>query len=195
MRFHLRHYSMLLVPLDFSPPSKMLFASIAVLAAASVVTAQVKVDVGATSASPGGIFQFNPNSIKAAKGTVVTFEFTGAPGNHTVTQSSFDKPCEPLANGFDSGWIFIKEKIDPPPTWSITITDDSKPIWFYCKQLNPTAHCMVGAINVQPGDKSLQAFQNNAKAASAPGQAAGGLVGVGASASAPPTVPSGAQFF
>ncbi|KAJ7914067.1 hypothetical protein B0H13DRAFT_2325658 [Mycena leptocephala] len=51
---------------------------------------------------------------------------------------------------------------------------------------------MVGAINVQPGANSFSAFQVKTVAATdAPvGQSQGGLVGVGASATALPSVPT-----
>ncbi|KAJ7688182.1 hypothetical protein B0H17DRAFT_847338, partial [Mycena rosella] len=149
-------------------------------------------------------FSFSPSQITAANGTVVTFQFTGVPGNHSVTQSSFASPCQPLDGGFDSGWIFVNTTSDTPPEWSVTITDDSKPIWFYCKSKGPTARtvcnllhlcdagCMVGVINVKNGTNTFDAFQAAAKSDKAPGQAQGGLVGVGASASAEPFVPSGA---
>ncbi|KAJ7150145.1 hypothetical protein C8R43DRAFT_1128188 [Mycena crocata] len=143
-------------------------------------------------------FGFNASEIKATKGSVLTFEFTGIPGNHTVTQSSFAAPCQPLANGFDSGWIEILANTTTLPTWKLTVTDDSKPIWFYCKQLLPQPHCsggMVGVINVQPGENSFKAFQAKAATDTAPGQAQGGLVGVGASAAGQPDVGSGATQF
>ncbi|KAJ7698552.1 hypothetical protein B0H17DRAFT_927281, partial [Mycena rosella] len=65
-------------------------------------------------------------------------------GNHSVTQSSLEAPCQPLENGFDSGWISVAATITPPPQWSITITNNQTPIYFYCKQLNPTPHCTAG---------------------------------------------------
>ncbi|KAJ7642926.1 Cupredoxin, partial [Mycena rosella] len=109
---------------------------------------------------------FNPNQITAPNGTVVTFQFTGIPGNHSVTQSSFDAPCQPLKGGFDSGWILIEAGTTAPPQWSINITNDQTPIWFFCKQLIPSPHCtagMVGVINVKPGANSFSAFQSAAE--------------------------------
>jgi hypothetical protein len=54
------------------------------------------------------------------------------------------------------------------PTWNLTITDDSQPIWFFCKQFAPTPHCdagMVGAINPPTsGDNTFEAFQAAAEA-------------------------------
>jgi plastocyanin len=61
-----------------------------------------KITVGAN-----GQLAYNPPNITAAIGDTVTFEFH--PKNHTVTQSSFNDPCRPLADtsktgqeGFDS---------------------------------------------------------------------------------------------
>ena len=89
-----------------------------------------------------------------------------SPGNHTVTQSSFSSPCEPLSGGFDSGWIYVPQGISSGfPVWNLTITDDSKrkhhprstylraridhhfpAIWYYCKQLVPAPHCNQGGM-------------------------------------------------
>ncbi|KAJ7730601.1 hypothetical protein DFH07DRAFT_992990 [Mycena maculata] len=174
---------------------------VGLLVVAAVAAAQnqtVMIAVGGESNTPGGIFQFIPNNATAPNGTVVTFQFSGIPGNHSVTQSSFDSPCEPLAGGFDSGWILIEAATTPLPTWTITIENDQTPIWFYCKQLNPSPHCiagMVGGINIQPGANSITAFQAKAASAGSSGQGQNGLVGVGASASAEPLVPSGATHF
>ncbi|KAJ7629087.1 hypothetical protein FB45DRAFT_678305, partial [Roridomyces roridus] len=89
---------------------------------------------------------FIPNTLNAANGSVITFEWTGSPGNHSVTQSSFNAPCTPLQGGFDSGWILIEGSttLSPPPSWDLMITDDTTPIWFYCKQLLPSPHCNSG---------------------------------------------------
>ncbi|KAJ7910851.1 hypothetical protein B0H13DRAFT_1615216, partial [Mycena leptocephala] len=159
----------------------------------------ITVNVGAEENSAGGIFQFIPNTFMASNGSVVTFIFSGIPGNHSITQSTFASPCEPMAGGFDSGWVEILKNPTgsaPLPQWDLIITNDQTPIWFFCKQLLPTPHCfggMVGAINVQPGaTNSFSTFQANAVAAkSTPvDQGQGGLVGVGAFATAPPSVPT-----
>ncbi|EDR00857.1 uncharacterized protein LACBIDRAFT_295685 [Laccaria bicolor S238N-H82] len=146
------------------------------------------VRVGATSGAEGGIFQYIPNTFNATNGTTVTFQFTGAPGNHTVTQSSFADPCDPLAGGFDSGWVSIPSSpaltAADTPEWNLTITDDTKR--------------MVGAINAPTtGNKTFAAFEAAAKAfKGTPAQVEGGLVGVGASASAGVgPVPSGVKLF
>ncbi|KAF5338850.1 hypothetical protein D9758_015574 [Tetrapyrgos nigripes] len=167
------------------------FTSSSVLLLAGLVSAQnvIDVQVGSTSNAQGGIFQFIPNNIQASKDDVVRFTFSGAPGNHSVTQSSLAKPCDNLANGFDSGWVLIPnaDAINPAPEWNLTITDDTKPLWFYCKQAQPAPHCgagMVGAINANA--TAMTTFQNNAKGNTNPGEAVGALVGQGAFASALP---------
>lgn len=179
----------------------MLFAALSALSLATVAAAQVTIQVGATASATGGVFQFIPPNVNAANGTVVTFQFSGVPGNHTVTQSSFASPCELVDGGFDSGWVLIPSAVSETPTWNLTITDDSKPLWFYCKQLKPSPHCvagMVGAINAPTtGSNTFPAFQKAAESFSGnPGQSVGNLVGVGASASAPVgPIPSGVVTF
>ncbi|KAJ6604042.1 hypothetical protein B0H10DRAFT_2078213 [Mycena sp. CBHHK59/15] len=161
-------------------------ATLALAAVASAQNQAVTVNVGAEQTSQGGIFQFIPSQITAS--------------NDPITQSSFADPCQPMAGGFDSGWVYIMQNLTTLPEWNLTITNDQTPIWFYCKQLLPSPHCnagMVGVINVKPGANSFSAFQAKAQGATSalPGQQEGGFVGIGASASAAPVVPSGATLF
>ncbi|KAF8514676.1 hypothetical protein JB92DRAFT_2718931, partial [Gautieria morchelliformis] len=65
---------------------------------------------------------------------------------HSVTQSSFDNPCTPLQGGFDSAVTG-----NPPlrltlPEWNLTITDDTQPIWYFCKVTVPVSHCTNGMV-------------------------------------------------
>ncbi|TDL28396.1 hypothetical protein BD410DRAFT_780896 [Rickenella mellea] len=115
-----------------------------------------------------GKLAFNPPSIQAQPNEVVLFQFQQK--NHTVTQSSFGAPCEPLAatsttgqNGFDSGFFPVADNTTTYPTWSITV-NDTNPVWAYCKQKTATgSHCgagMVFAINaVDSSAKNFSAFQ------------------------------------
>ncbi|KAF6763860.1 hypothetical protein DFP72DRAFT_840947 [Ephemerocybe angulata] len=112
---------------------------------------------------------FDPTSVKAAEGDVVVFSFY--PKNHTVTQSSFDKPCEALsdtadAEAVDSGFIAV-ESADTPTVWNWTVTS-TDPAWFFCAQTAPANHCMGGmvfAVN-PPADKTIAAFTDKAKGGS-----------------------------
>jgi hypothetical protein len=91
-----------------------------------------------------GSYRFNPNIIHAANGTVISFRFSGmcvvllasrafhrssrpccSPGNHSVTQSTFATPCQPLAVGFDSGFIAARQHADGTfPIFNHTVIND-----------------------------------------------------------------------
>lgn len=89
---------------------------------------------------------FSPSSITADMGTTVEFVFF-APV-HSVTQSTFDSPCAPVANGtgFWSGAITTSGSGSNTNVFTLTI-NDTNPIWFYC---GTPSHCgfgMTGVIN------------------------------------------------
>ncbi|KAJ7448335.1 hypothetical protein FB451DRAFT_1567265 [Mycena latifolia] len=154
----------------FASTPSLLPDSLPARMSASVSGPTVTVEVGAQSTSPGGVYQFNPPTISAPNGTVVSFRFSGIPGNHSVTQSTFVAPCAPLKGGFDSGFMPGREtKVGHFPTWNYPVTDDSNPMWFFCQQQSPTPHCnagMVGVINVGVAQKSFQEFQAKAEGVS-----------------------------
>ncbi|KAI0890305.1 uncharacterized protein GGS22DRAFT_11679 [Annulohypoxylon maeteangense] len=112
-----------------------------------------------------GNLVFNPNNVTELVGTV--FEFSYNPQNHSIVQSSFDKPCQPLTNGFAAPFVPTMQT-PSGVTFEVTV-EDSNPIWFYCAQTAKT-HCqagMVGSINAATtGDKTFAAFA--ALAAKAP---------------------------
>lgn len=100
-----------------------------------------KVVVGA-----GGQLVYSPNQVEAAVGDVVEFDFLAL--NHTVTQSSFDKPCEGNG-GFKTGF----NQFNPTNTSGLHIrtftVTESKPYWFYCGQGNHCQQGMVFGINTR----------------------------------------------
>ena len=72
-----------------------------------------QVQVGA-----GGL-KFDPQFINVTQpNTVVTFQFVAA--NHSVAQSSFATPCEPLQDGFNSGFAPVGNGTG---FWNLTVTD------------------------------------------------------------------------
>ncbi|KAH6907566.1 hypothetical protein BKA70DRAFT_1283433 [Coprinopsis sp. MPI-PUGE-AT-0042] len=111
-----------------------------------------------------GLLTFSPARIQALVGDVVTFEIHSA--NHSVAQSSFDNPCQPLVKedgniGFRSGVLtqtggeFLKFL-----RFSIRI-NDTNPIYAFDGQ---TEHCqsgMVFAVNVK--SEEFTAFQQSAQ--------------------------------
>ncbi|KAI0082171.1 hypothetical protein K474DRAFT_833541 [Panus rudis PR-1116 ss-1] len=149
---------------------------------ASVASAKVyNVQVG----NKNGDTIYSPEAIFASPGDQVVFEFQQK--NHSVTQSSFAAPCDPLAGGFDSGFHPVPaNQTDNFPTYTITV-QDTKPIWVHCQQAANTAasHCgkgMVFAVNCGPdgSPNSFANFKNAALAIGAKLQSAAGSSDAGA---------------
>ncbi|KAL2262720.1 hypothetical protein VTK26DRAFT_309 [Humicola hyalothermophila] len=107
---------------------------------------------------------FEPNNILEPKGTVISFNFH--PKNHTVTQSTFKKPCQPLDKGFSSGFIPTN---DSPSGIQFEFTlEDEDPVWYYCGQGNHCQSGMVGAVNAIGSNNTIHDFIYNAKNAPLP---------------------------
>ncbi|KAI0542111.1 hypothetical protein GGR58DRAFT_497468 [Xylaria digitata] len=140
------------------------------------------VGTGAThSVQVGGSagLAYSPSEIKAAVGDMVIFTFMST--NHTVTQSAFDTPCDPLEGGMDSNFQPNKDNaVVPPPQVAFQVMD-TKPLWFYCKQ---TGHCGKGmTFSINPTAEKTQAmFQ--AMAIAQKGQGAGSAITGNATSSA-----------
>jgi plastocyanin len=82
---------------------------------------------------------FEPSTITGAMmGDTVTFMFSGS--SHSVIESSFDQPCQPMTGGFSVG---VQSKMT---NFTVSIMD-ANTHWFYC---SVPGHCnsgMVGVIN------------------------------------------------
>lgn len=104
------------------------------------------VSVGVNPVNNETATKFYPEKITAEPGTMVQFQFWT--GNHTVTQSNFDNACVPLSTSntsavdVDSGFqpAAASAAMGQIPTFTIMI-NDTKPLWFYCKQ---GTHCAGG---------------------------------------------------
>lgn len=81
-------------------------------------------------------------------GDMVQFQF--AAGNHTVTQSTFDAPCQPIAmnnasvTGVYSGFVPVAKEDAMTAAYTITI-NSTTPLWMYCSQ---GKHCQNGMVMV-----------------------------------------------
>jgi hypothetical protein len=70
--------------------------------------------------------------------------------NHTVVQSSFDKPCEPLANssgafsGVFSGFNFATMQGEAKDVFTFQV-QSKDPFWYYCSQTVGN-HCQMGKL-------------------------------------------------
>ncbi|KXX79941.1 hypothetical protein MMYC01_202290 [Madurella mycetomatis] len=109
---------------------------------------------------------FSPNRITAQPGEFVQFQFLA--GNHTVTQSTFDRPCQPIAmnsnvTGFHSGYLPVSASADMGmiPTYTIRI-NDTNPLWLYCAQGRHCGGGMVMVINEPANnpDRTLESYRS-----------------------------------
>ncbi|KAH7419368.1 Cupredoxin [Cadophora sp. MPI-SDFR-AT-0126] len=112
--------------------------------------------------SMNGSLAYYPNNIKAAVGDMVQFQF--APNNHTVTQSTFDAPCQPIAansnvTGIYSGFMPVSASSTTTPTYTIMIKNTT-PMWLYCSQGKHCQNGMTMVINENStSPKTLSAYQ------------------------------------
>ncbi|KAF2849380.1 hypothetical protein T440DRAFT_469478 [Plenodomus tracheiphilus IPT5] len=122
-----------------------------------------RVFAGSTTANGG--LHFEPENVVAEPGDLMEFHFL--PKNHTFTQSSFDKPCEPLADGSSifSGFNFNTTMGEAPNVFTFMVKDKN-PLWYYCSQTVGN-HCqmgMSGVINQNfDSDKTLEKYKEMAK--------------------------------
>ncbi|KAL9945863.1 hypothetical protein ACHAO5_004464 [Verticillium nonalfalfae] len=134
---------------------------------------------------------FEPAEVTAAVGDVVEFHFW--PQAHSVAQSSFDSPCQPLnTTGFFSGPVRVQSGVSDQ-VFSVTV-QDTNPKWYYCATGQHCQNGMVGVINAPANNnqRTLQAYSQaaaNAQSNVAPSSTGGGSLG--AAATAAPSSASG----
>ncbi|KAF3349576.1 putative oxidoreductase [Verticillium dahliae VDG2] len=151
----------------------MQFSSVILAAVACAAQAQAIGVQAVQVASNNGSLTFSPEKITAPPGSMVQFQFMG--GNHTVTQSTFDNPCQPMGivqtdpnsppkEGIFSGYVPVaaSANMGQRPVFSIMV-NDTKPIWLYCQQ---GPHCQRG-MSMNPGAGGAEGGGNNVPAAGA----------------------------
>ena len=89
---------------------------------------------------------FVPNSVTAAVGDVIQFQFSN--GNHTVTQSAEDAACQPLqatvAGAVHSGHIPYTAGQTTVGTFNMPVTS-TDPMFLYCAT---GPHCQEGQVMI-----------------------------------------------
>ncbi|KAK0639317.1 hypothetical protein B0T16DRAFT_422929 [Cercophora newfieldiana] len=149
------------------------------VAAANPVVGATGATHSVTVGGPQGL-AFNPPQLVAAPGDSVVFTFLSQ--NHTVTQSAFETPCDPLAGGMDSGFQSNPNNtVNPPPQVAMQVMVNT-PLWFYCRQNNHCGKGMTFSIN-PTADKTHAMFQ--ALAIQQRGNGGGSAI-TGGQAAAPP---------
>jgi len=117
-----------------------------IFVSAAIAGAALAKDIDVAVGNAEGNVTFNPAEITAEEGDVVWFKFW--PKSHSVAQAAFDKPCEPLENGFWSGYVNTTDTEKASDThFMYTVTNASAPIWFYCTRQQHCQNGMVGVIN------------------------------------------------
>jgi len=164
--------------------------------AASTTASSITVHVVKVG-NANGTLAYSPNSIAAAVGDMVQFQF--APVNHTVTQSTFDQPCQPIAMnqpgtaGIFSGFMPVAATSATTPTYTIMI-NNTTPIWLYCSQAKHCQSGMTMVINVNPTANSTRTLANyQALAAKATVNLPGNVVEGGSSGTNTSTSTSGSS--
>ncbi|KAJ6556346.1 hypothetical protein B0H19DRAFT_1071451 [Mycena capillaripes] len=162
-------------------------AAVVLAPALSAQAAKILVEVG-----PGGQDIFSPSNISANVGDVVTFQFVSR--NHSVTQTTFAKPCSVLlTGGVDSGFQPPSVNATALPTFSLTVNSARTPVFFTSKQAAAVDECrsgMVFSINQDPNSaiESFADFQANAEADLQPAE-----TGVASASAAPASATSAAS--
>ncbi|KAK3899358.1 Cupredoxin [Staphylotrichum tortipilum] len=157
----------------------MQLTSIVLAALAGLASAQ---KTWVVTVAQNGSLTYSPNKLVAQAGEFVQFQFHA--GNHTVTQSTFDQPCQPIgmhsnATGFHSGFLPAAASAAQGmiPTYTIQI-NNTNPLWLYCAQGKHCENGMVMVINEPVSsnpNRTLEKYKTSAAQAQTlvPGGAAG----------------------
>ncbi|KAG5983031.1 hypothetical protein E4U55_000927 [Claviceps digitariae] len=140
------------------------FVLVVLMGVAQAIDVHV-VAVGKNPQSNQTALKFFPDKIRAQPGSMVQFQFRA--GNHTVTQSSFDKPCVPIssvnasAKGIFSSFQPVSASRDMGllPVFTVLI-NNTRPIWLYCSQ---GPHCQMGmamVINENTAANATRSLEN-----------------------------------
>lgn len=81
---------------------------------------------------------FEPDTLTASPGDLIHFHFYAS--NHSVVQSSFDKPCQPVDGGIASGFFTASGKDESAQVFSMRL-NSTDPVWLYCSS---GEHCKGG---------------------------------------------------
>ncbi|KAG8906686.1 hypothetical protein FRC01_007929 [Tulasnella sp. 417] len=137
----------------------ILTASLAILSSALFAEARKPKTHDVIVGGAAGLV-YTPNQVHAQVGDRVKFHFQFK--NHTVTQSSFEYPCDPLKGGFDSGFKPVAMDAKKSPTFTIKVKDEH-PIWVHCEQVDHCPSGMVFAVNAPKKGNTFKKFLKMAK--------------------------------
>lgn len=167
----------------------LILSSVALLVSA----ANFDVNVGGLDSTSNPILKFNPEFVNAVVGDTVTFHFQQK--NHSVVQTSFNSVCSPLLDETTYAPVFqtqfhpVANTDTEFPTEVYTVTDASKPLWFFCSQKLHCGKGMIFSINCPTtGTNSLDAFRQSALAIGAQEAAAASSAAAWSSTATPDVI-------
>ena len=82
------------------------------------------------------ILAYDPPSLEALPGDFVQFNFKAQ--NHTVTQSTLEKPCVRMEGGMDSGFMPNPNNTMPVAPSMMVAINDTKPLCKTCALPQPS---------------------------------------------------------
>lgn len=138
------------------------FVALAQLAVAT----EFRVTVGISQITGQVGTGLDPNRIVPAAGDTIAFTWlipgyiqNPVSGTYSVTQGTFENPCQPLAGGFDSGPRTTgPESAGQAPTLTFQVKDD-KPLYFYSSVADQCKRGMVLGVNTPAsGPGSVEAY-------------------------------------
>lgn len=144
------------------------------------------------SVGQGGLV-FNPEVVTANIGDLLQFYFY--PKEHSVAQSSFSSPCQPLTGGVYSG--FMPETAEGTTIFQVAV-NNTDAIYLYFSQIEHCQSGMAMVVNPPSTGDTLAAYKTAAKNTSSvsPPAIAGGVfidVTGNSTSSSNATSPSGAS--
>jgi plastocyanin len=146
-----------------------MFAKALILSSVALLASAANFDVNVGGLDAGNpVLKFKPEFVNAVVGDTVTFHFQQK--NHSVVQTSFNEVCHPLLDTnsqpvFRTQFHPVANTDTEFPTEVYTVTDASKPLWFYCSQKSHCGKGMIFSINCPTeGPNSLDNFRTAALA-------------------------------
>ncbi|OAL39954.1 hypothetical protein AYO20_00867 [Fonsecaea nubica] len=118
---------------------------------------------------------YSPDTVQAAVGDIVNFHFY--PGEHAVTQSTFDSPCQPVSGNAINSGVINSNSGQASTMFSMTV-NSTDPIWLYCGQVGHCAAGMAMVINAPSNGNTLDAYKQAATSQSGtiPSDVFGGVI-------------------
>ncbi|THV02663.1 hypothetical protein K435DRAFT_339963 [Dendrothele bispora CBS 962.96] len=132
------------------------------LGVSSVSAAVFTVGVGKDENTGHKGIGFDPSVIYPVAGDEIVFEFRS--GQHSVVQSSYEKPCTPKDDGFDTGVQTVPDStpVDANGLPTVTLSvSDTQPMWFFDQAAGTCQQGGVLAVN-PAGTQTPAGFKENA---------------------------------